>query len=303
MKVDFFRSKIGKRSLVDAWAGWSFAFPCLVILGMFILYPAVLSAFLSFHEVEPVSQTRIFMGWDQYRELLGSKNYLQSLKTTLFFVLLCVPTSVGISVLLAVLLDHRPYVSGFFRTIFLLPVGISPAMAAMLWIFLYNPTAGLLNYVLKSVWISSPPAWLTDPNWALVAVSIATVWKEIGFNMIFILAGLATVPKELKEAAHMDGAHALQKFMHVTLPMISPSVFFVTVVSMIHAFESFGQIHVLTRGGPANATNVLVYQLYRDGFENFRAGLASAQAVLLFVMILLVTALQMYIAKSRVHYR
>lgn len=182
-----------------------------------------------------------------------------------------------------------------------MPVAVSSAMAAMLWIFLYNPTAGFLNYVL-SVFGIEGPNWLADPTWSLVAVAIATVWKELGFNVIFFLAGLASVPPELNEAARIDGANAWQRFWRVTLPMLSPTVFFVGVVSVIHSFESFGQIHILTKGGPAGATNVLVYSLYRDAFENFRSGFASAQAVILFAIILAATFVQFRIGQKRVHY-
>jgi ABC-type sugar transport system permease subunit len=215
--------------------------------------------------------------------------------------LLTVVPSVLFSLAIAVALDANPYVRGLFRTIFLLPVAISSAMAAMLWIFIYNPTAGYLNFILEKLGVGGPN-WLGDPHWALLAVSIATVWKEMGFNVIFFLAGLASVPPELREAATIDGANGWQRFRHVVLPILSPTLFFVVVVSVINAFQSFGQIHILTTGGPAGATNILVYSLYRDAFENFRTGYASAQAVILFAIILSATAVQFYVAKRRVHY-
>ena len=169
-------------------------------------------------------------------------------------------------------------------------------MSAMLWVFLFNPTSGFLNYLLSTVGIAGP-AWLSDPDWAPFAVSLTTVWKEVGFNIIFLMAALAQVPVELQEAAWMDGANAFRRFWHITLPSISPALFFVTVVSVIHAFESFGQIHILTRGGPAGSTGVLVYQLFRDGFENSRLGLAAAEAVILFVIIGGVTLVQFMVAR------
>lgn len=288
------------------WRRHFFAFllvlPCLLFLSFFVLYPALQSIYLSFHDIDPFSKAVFPVGWDHYRELVQSTEYWQSFKVSLLFTLLTVPVSIVASLGIAVMLDARPFVQGFFRTIFLLPVGISPAMAAMLWVFLYNPTAGYLNYFLSLFGLNGP-SWITDPSWALFAVAIATVWKEIGFNIIFFLAALAAVPSELKEAAVIDGAGPWRRFRHVTLPMISPTVFFVATVSVIHAFESFGQIHILTKGGPADATNVLVYKLYRDAFENFRTGFASAQAVLLFIMILALTVFQFRVARSRVHYR
>jgi sn-glycerol 3-phosphate transport system permease protein len=148
----------------------------------------------------------------------------------------------------------------------------------------------------------SGPSWLADPSWALPAVSIATIWKATGFNVIFLLAALTGVPKELQEAALVDGAGAFRRFWNITLPMISPTLFFITVVSVIHTFEGFGQIHILTQGGPADATNVLVYNLYRDAFQNFRTGYASAQAIVLFVIILIATLIQFSVGRRRVHY-
>ena len=276
--------------------------PCLLVLGLFVLAPAVESFYLSFHDVDPFSNAIFPVGLDHYREMMNSEEYRISLRSSIFFVLYTVPSSIVISLFIAVMLDARPLFHGFFRTIFLVPVGISPAMAAMLWVFLYNPVAGYLNYFLSLIGISGPQ-WLTNPAYALAAVALSTVWKEVGFNVIFFLAGLAAVPSELTEAALIDGAGPWKRFWSVTLPMISPTVFFVSTVSVIHAFESFGQIHILTRGGPAYATNVLVYNLYRDAFENFRTGFASAQAVILFLIIMGVTALQFYVAKRRVHYR
>lgn len=275
--------------------------PTLAALGVFIVYPAVNSLYLSFHEVDPFSGGRYFIGWENYVNLLGSEEYQKSIVVSFWFVVWTVIPSVALGLAIAVGLDSLPFFQGFFRTLFLLPVAISSAMAAMLWIFIYNPTAGYLNYAIS--WFGATgPNWLGDPEWALLAVAIATVWKEVGFNVIFFLAGLASVPKELREAALMDGANPWQRFRHVVLPVISPTVFFVTVVSVIHSFDSFGQIHILTRGGPAGETNVLVYKLYRDAFENFRSGFASAQAVILFGLILAVTLIQFKVAKGKVHY-
>jgi ABC-type sugar transport system permease subunit len=182
-----------------------------------------------------------------------------------------------------------------------MPVAISSAMAAMLWVFFYNPTSGLINYVLEVFGISGPN-WLGEGRWALMAVAIVTVWKEIGFNIIFFLAGLAAIPEDVREAASIDGANAWQRFWQIVLPMLSPTVLFVTVVSVINSFQSFGQIHILTQGGPAGATSTLVYNLYRDAFQNFQTGSASAQAVVLFLIMLAATAIQFYVAKKRIHY-
>lgn len=278
-----------------------FLLPTLIGLGVFTIYPAIHSVYLSFHSVAPFSSELFYAGTENYTELFSSPEYWQSLKASCLFALFTVPPGLVISLIIAVLLDAQPYVKTMLRTIFLLPVGISTAMAAMLWVFLFNPTAGYLNYFLATVGVNGP-SWLADPAWALPAVSIATIWKAIGFNVIFLLAALTGVPKELQEAALIDGAGPFRRFWNITLPMISPTLFFITVVSVIHTFEGFGQIHILTQGGPANATNVLVYNLYRDAFQNFRTGYASAQAIVLFVIILIATLIQFGVGRRRVHY-
>ena len=253
------------------------------------------------HEVDPFSLKAFYVGFENYRELLSSSDYWQSVRVSCYFVLLTTIPSVVLSLAIAIGLNAQPFATSLFRTIFLAPVAISSAMAAMLWIFLYNPTAGYLNYVLEAVGIPGPN-WLGSPRWALPGVALATVWREIGFNVIFFLAGLSSIPRDLLEAAAIDGASKWQRFRYVVLPILSPTVFFVAVVSVINSFQSFGQIHILTGGGPANASNVLVYKLYRDAFQNFRTGFASAQAVLLFALILVATVVQFSAARRRVHY-
>lgn len=285
----------------QARLAWALLFPTIAVLGVFVFYPAARSFYLSAHEVDPFTQNKVFIGFENYRELLTSSDYWGSVRASLLFTLYTALPSILLSLALAEALDANPYIRGVFRTIFLLPVAISSAMAAMLWIFIYNPTAGYLNYVLERIGVVGPN-WLSDPDWALFAVAVATVWKEVGFNIIFFMAGLASVPQELREAAWIDGANPWQRFRHVVIPILSPTIFFVAVVSVIHAFESFGQIHILTGGGPAGATNILVYNLYKDAFVNFRSGIASAQSVFLFFIMLGVTLVQFTVAKRRVHY-
>lgn len=280
---------------------WGLMIPTLVVLSIFVLYPAVQSLLLSFQDVEPFSKRSFFIGFENYEVLLKSPDYWQSVKVTFCFLLMTVIPSLALSLTVAVFLDANPFFQGVFRTLFLLPVAISSSMAAMLWIFIYNPTAGFFNFFLELFNVQGPN-WLSDPSYALVAVAIATVWKEIGFNIIFFLAGLTAIPNELKEAAELDGASGWQTFWHVTLPLLSPTLFFVSVVSVINSLQSFGQIHILTTGGPMGETTTLVYNLYRDAFVKFRTGLASSQAVVLFLLIMIATTVQFRLAKKRVHY-
>lgn len=276
-------------------------FPTVAILLAFVAYPALRSLYLAFHEVEPFSQGLAFVGLDNFKSLLSSADFWSSLKVSFHFAIITVVPAVVLSLLAALLLDANPFFRGLWRTILLLPVSISSAMAAMLWIFLFNPTAGYLNYMLETIGIPGPN-WLADPRWAIYSVALVTVWKEIGFNVIFFLAGLASIPKDVNEAAWIDGASSWRRLFSITLPLISPTMLFVTVVSLINSFQVFGQIHILTGGGPAGETTTLVYQLYQDAFVNFRTGYASAQAVILFVILMGATVLQFKVAKKRVHY-
>ena len=285
----------------SSWLAWALLVPTVASLVLFVGLPALQSLWLSFREIDVLSRHDVFVGLDNYRELLSTPEYWDSIRVSLLFMLMTVVPSILLSLAIAVAIDARPWAPGFSRMVFLLPVAVSSAMAAMLWIFIYNPTAGYLNYMLWKLGVAGPN-WLGDPRWALPAVAIATVWKEMGFNLIFFLAGLSSVPAELKEAAILDGAGAWSRFVNVTLPILSPTVFFVTVVSVINSFQAFGQIHILTHGGPSGATNTLVYSLYLDAFEHFRTGFASAQAVILFLILLAATILQFRYSRRKVHY-
>ncbi|MCX6102516.1 MAG: sugar ABC transporter permease [Proteobacteria bacterium] len=280
---------------------WGLLFPTLLILGCFVIYPALQSFILSFQDVEPFSKQSFFIGFENYRVLFSSPDYWQSLRVTLYFLVMTVIPSLLLSLAIAITLDANPFFQNFLRTLFLLPVAISSSMAAMLWIFIYNPTAGFLNYILDVMGIHGPN-WLADPDYALLAIAVATVWKEIGFNIIFFLAGLTAIPTELKEAAELDGASPRQRLFYVVLPLLSPTLFFVSVVSVINSLQSFGQIHILTAGGPMGESTTLVYNLYRDAFVKFRTGLASSEAVVLFILIMGATVFQFRMAKKRVHY-
>ncbi|HEX4047967.1 MAG TPA: sugar ABC transporter permease [Elusimicrobiota bacterium] len=280
---------------------WALLLPALVPLLAFVVFPAAQSLWLSFHEMAPFSRRTTSVGWENYRLLWSSPEYWRCVRVSFLFTAYTAIPELLLSLAIALALDSNPWFQDLFRTVFLLPVSISSAMAAMLWLFLYNPTAGYLNFTLGRIGLHGPN-WLGDPRWALAAVAIATVWKELGFSVIFFLAGLAGVPRELHEAATLDGAGWWSRLRHVTLPLLSPTIFFVAVVSVVNSFQSFGQIHILTAGGPAGETDTMVYNLYLDAFVHFRAGYASAQSVILFLIILAATAIQFRIAQKRVHY-
>lgn len=282
--------------------GYFFLAPCAILMVIFTVYPALASLYNSFFLISPFGDKRIFVTWENYLELLSSPSYHNSLKVTLMFVVLTVPVGIVFAIVVAVLLNQDLFGMTVYRTIFFLPLAISPAMAGVIWKFFYNTRTGLLNYLLELANINGP-AWLTDPKWALIAIALTTVWKQSGFNIIILLAGLQNIPEELYEAAKIDGAQGLKIFRYITLPLLSPALFFVLITSVINSFEVFGQVHVLTHGGPAQATNLLVYDLYRTAFVNFNTGLASAQATAIFFIVLAITLFQWKVVGKKVHYQ
>jgi sn-glycerol 3-phosphate transport system permease protein len=189
-----------------------------------------------------------------------------------------------------------------FQFVFSLPIVISVSTGSIIWLLLFHPTAGMLNYFIGKIGISPIP-WLTDPSWALVSVSLMTVWMNMGFVYIVLLSGLQGIPDDLYESAKIDGSGPVRTFVQIVMPLLSPTLFFVLIVSIIGAFQAFAQIHILTKGGPMNTTNVVVYSIYQDAFINFRFGTGSAQALVLFVIILALTAFQFKFLEKKVHYQ
>jgi len=200
------------------------------------------------------------------------------------------------------MLNQRLRGINVFRTMMSSTIAISAAVGALIWLLLLNPSLGLLNYILSLVGIPGPD-WLIQPTTAIIAVSMTTIWLTLGTNIIVLLAGLQSVPEEIYEAARLDGAKGLRMFTRITMPMVSPSLFFLLVVDTIAVLQAFTQIHLLTRGGPVDATRVLVYSIYQDAFQNFQFGFASAQAVILLLLVMALTLIQFRFVERRVHYQ
>ncbi len=276
--------------------------PSLIVFTLFVFYPLGKSIYLSLYASSPFGlPTGIFVGLKQYRIALTSANYRNGLMVTLLYTLYTVPLGIVIALLLAVLSNTRVRGVAFFRAIYALPIGVSVSAISIIFLLLYNARAGVFNYFLGSLGLPTVD-WLTQPRSALWAVAILSIWASIGFNFIVLLSGLQGIPEELYESARIDGANSLRIFRSITLPLLAPTLFFVMVVSTIGAFQSFAQIHILTKGGPIDATNVVVYSIYREAFFNFQTGYASAQAVLLFLILLVLTGIQFLVIERRVHY-
>jgi ABC-type sugar transport system permease subunit len=276
--------------------------PSLIVFGTFVFYPLLKSIYLSLYASSPFSfSTGIFVGLKQYQIALNSPSYRQGLMVTLLYTVYTVPLGILIALALATLSNVRVRGIGLFRTIYALPIGVSVGASSIVFLLLYNARAGVINYFLTSLNLPAVD-WLTQPRSALWAVAILSIWGGIGFNFIVLLSGLQGIPEELYESARIDGATNWRIFRSVTLPLLMPTLFFVLVVSTIAAFQSFAQIHILTKGGPADATNVVVYSIYREAFFNFQTGYASAQAVILFGILMVLTAIQFLVIERRVHY-
>lgn len=298
-----------------------FLAPSIVLFGTFVFYPLVKSVYLGFFVNNPFRTKQIYVGFDQYREVLTSSEFVSSLAVTATFTLYTVLPALVIGTFLAVLANQKLPGIVVFRTIFSSTLAASVAITSVLWLVLLHPSIGVANEILEGMgfdrvnWLGDGGwavgergvlgllgAWFVDPNWALISVSLATTWMNIGLFVVIILAGLQTIPDELYESARVDGAGPWSQFWHVTLPMLSPMLFFATVVGMLFAFQSFGQIEILTKGGPVDASNVLLYSIYQEGFQNFRTGAASVQAIALFVILLGLTLLLFRLTAGRVFY-
>jgi multiple sugar transport system permease protein len=234
-----------------------------------------------------------FIGLKNYQTLVGDPTFWMSLKNTLLFIVGYLPLVMAIGLGIALLLNSKLKARTFFRGVYFLPVVTSWVAVSLVWSWLFNPVYGLINYFLSLAHVNGPD-WLTDPSTAMIAIIITSVWKDIGFIMVLYLGGLQNISPSLYEAASMDGAGDFKKFWQITLPMLRPTTFFVTMISLINAFQVFDQVNVMTGGGPGNATNVLVQNIYNSAFGFFEMGYAAAMSWALFIIIFAVSLVQMW---------
>lgn len=274
--------------------------PSLLIYSVFIFYPMGRTIWLGFYREDPFGG-RIYAGFDQYRDVLSSSDFRHSLWVTLLFAIITVGCGLVFGLLLANLAHQRIKGITVFRTIFSSTVATSVAVASLIWLVLFQPSIGIVNQFLKSIG-REPVQWLLDSSTALFAVAATTVWQNLGITFIILIAGLQGIPDDLYESARVDGASGWLQFREITIPMLSPTLLFVSVILTINAFQSFGQIDLLTQGGPSDSTNVIVYSIYQEAFENRNAGVASAQAVVLFLIVLTLSLIQFTFFERRVHY-
>lgn len=283
-------------------AGLLYLSPMLIILSAFTFYPMLKTLYYSFFSTNARGVPVMFVGFDNYAGLFQSDSFLTSMTGTFLFVLYTVPLGVAFAFFLAVISSEKLRGIEFFRVIFSSTVGVSVAAGSMIFLFLFHPSIGFLNHVLD--WIGLQPIhWLTDPKWALISIAATSIWMGVGFNYIILLGGLQSIPEDIYESARIDGAGYWSRLFRITLPMVSPTLFFVIIVTVIHSFQSFGQIDILTKGGPAESTNLIVYSIYQNAFIHYKFGIASAQAIILFLIVLLATLIQFKVGEKKVHYQ
>ncbi len=279
--------------------GYLFILPWLIGFIIWVAIPMLASAYISLTDWEIVTPAH-WVGIAEFQKLLRDDRFYLSLYNTAYYVLIGVPTHVLLALLAALALNARIRGIGIFRTLYYLP-SVTPAVAsAMLWLWLFNAEFGLVNLMLHALGLPGV-LWLQDPRWSKPAFILMSYWS-IGAQMVILLAGLQSIPQHLYEAAVMDGAARFARFRHVTLPLLTPSIFFTLIVGIIGAFQVFTAAYIMTSGGPVNSTLFYVLYLYRTAFENFQMGYASALAWILFVIILAVTLLQFRIADRWVFY-
>ncbi|HRI57083.1 MAG TPA: sugar ABC transporter permease [Anaerolineae bacterium] len=308
---DFVSERFSPRSPLIAGKQWreikkillalAYLSPSLIIFLAFVFIPLIRSFILSLQLTDPIGRPVAFVGLMQYQRMFDNPQFLNSLQRTLLFVIYTVPTTLVFALILAVLGNLRLRHISVFRMVFSLTLAVSAATASLIFLYLYHPALGMLNYLLSLVGLPAV-GWLTEVRTALPAVAFVTVWLQLGLNTVILLAGMQGIPEELYESAMIDGASGTAKFRHITLPLLSPTLFFLLVVDLLAAFQTFTQFHVLTKGGPINSTNVLVFSIYREFYFNGQYSYAAAQSMVLFLIMLIVTIIQFGVIEKRVVY-
>ncbi len=275
--------------------------PQLAVTLVFFLWPAGQAIRQSLLREDPFGLKSRFVGLDNFAAVLADPSYLHSLQVTVLFTVAVVVLAMVPALLLALAADRGGRGAGACKALILWPYALAPAVAGMIWLFLFNPAVGVLALPLRRLGIDWNP--LLDGNQALLLVVLAAAWQQLSYNFLFFLAGLQGIPPSLLEAAALDGAGPVRRFFTITLPLLSPTTFFLVVVNLTHAFfETFGVIHAVTGGGPAKATEILVYKVYQDGFIALDLGGSAAQSVVLMVLVMILTVVQFRWIERKVHY-
>jgi len=283
------------------WLPICLLLPQLAITAVFFIWPAGQAAYMSVLQQDPFGTSITFVGLANFIELLEDPDYIAAIWRTAYFTVAVTLLAMLPALLLAVMADRVVRGATLYKTALVIPYAIAPAVAGVLWLFMFNPAVGVLAWLLKQAGIDWNPA--LNGGQAMTLVIVASAWKQIAYNFLFFLAGLQSIPKSLLEAASIDGASEAHRFWTIVLPLLSPITFFLLVVNMVYAFfDTFSVVHAMTGGGPANATEILVYKVYHDGVISLNLGSSSAQSVVLMAIVIALTFIQFRYIEKRVHY-
>ena len=290
-----------KRKVKNMAMAYLFLLPNLVGFLIFTLIPIVCSMGLSFMEWDSANPM-VFVGFENFKRLWTDDTFKISLWNTVYYSVFTVPLTMAAALGLAIILNQKMKGINIFRTIFFFPHVASLVAIAVVWNLLFHPTLGPVNNILRFLGIANPPGWTSSVDWAMPVIIIVSIWKSMGYYMILYLSGLQAIPRELYEAAKVDGANSFQRFKSITLPMLTPTTFFVSIMLTIACFKIFDLVSVMTNGGPGRATNVLVFNIYNTAFINYEFGYASAISMILFIIVLAITIVQFRAEKKWVSY-
>ena len=282
-KSDFFHTLFYN----EQFCAWLFIFPAFVGTLIFIIFPIFGSFFFSLTKWNLLGSPH-FIGFSNYFELFRDKTFYQVLFNTFYYAAITTIFGIILPLVLAVFLNGKIKGAGFYKTAYFIPFITPMIVVAIVWQWIYDPNYGILNWILHN----SSFKWLFDKNLAMIAIIIVSIWKNIGYNMVIFLAGLQSIPDSVNEASEIEGAVGIKRFFLITVPMLSPTIFFVSIMTTISSFQVFDLVYLMTGGGPENSTNVMVYWLYKNAFEYFNIGKASAIAYVLFFIILVLTLFQ-----------
>lgn len=282
-----------KKSLFRKVEPYLYLFPALVFFALFTYWPFVKTLKLSLARTTPLGEVAEYVGLDNYINIFSDPSFIQSLIVSFKYAAMMVVFSICLGFILAIISNERVKAKGIFRTIYALPMAVSASAASVVFLFIFHSSIGILNKVL-----GTHIGWLTDTKWALFSVVLVSVWMNVGMNFIYITAALQGVPADLYECASIEGAGFFQKHKNITIPCISPTLFFLLIINVINALQAYAQFKMMTQGGPAGSTNVIVYEIYSEAFINSRFGVACAESVVLFVILIILTALQFRLEKK-----
>ena len=275
--------------------------PQIAITLVFFFWPASQAVYQSMFREDPFGLRSTFVGLGNFRRVLSEPSYVNSVQVTVIFCLATAVLAMVTALILAVMADRVIRGRGLYRTLLIWPYAVAPAVAGMLWLFMFNPTMGTFAFLLRGAGYNWDPL-LNGPQ-AMVLVVAAAAWKQISYNFLFFVAGLQSIPRSLIEAAAIDGAGPGRRFRTIVFPLLAPTTFFLLVINTVYAFfDTFGIIHAVTGGGPGKATETLVYKVYNDGFVNLQLGISAAQSVILMIIVIALTAVQFRYVERRVHY-